>query len=298
MKNVITTAVLVLFLLPLLTPAGHADSAPDVRVSELRGTLHLLQGRGGNVVASVGDDGILLIDDDYAPLAAAYQKALGALSGSTDTPRFVLNTHWHGDHTGANGYWAEAGAVIIAQANVRERMSKPSKSPITGEDVPARPAAALPVVSYANAMALHINGDDVELQYFPSGHTDGDSVVFFAAHNVVHMGDLFFNNAFPFVDVSAGGSLAGYIANVEAVLSRVDEQTLIVPGHGALASKADLERYLAMINSTREEVRAALAGGKTSEQISSQGLSAQWKPWGNGFIKEAQWIATLLAAQP
>lgn len=301
MRNAVSPTTLIaplcLLLLPLVMSAGFAKAEPDIRVTELRGPLQLLQGRGGNVVASVGAEGVLLIDDDYAPLAAAYQKALETLSESNATPRFVLNTHWHGDHTGANAHWAETGAVIIAQANVRERMSRPSKSPVTGEDRPARAAAALPVVSYANAMVLHFNGDDVEVQHFPSGHTDGDSVVFFAANNVVHMGDLFFNGAFPFVDTSSGGSLTGYIANVEAVLGRVDDQTLIVPGHGALANKADLVGYLAMIRSTQKEVREALASGKTEEEITAQGLSSRWKAWGNGFIKEAQWIATLVASE-
>lgn len=272
-----------------------AASGPAVRVTELRGPLHLLQGRGGNVVASVGSDGVLLVDDDYAPLAEAYQQAVDALSGSASTPQFVLNTHWHGDHTGGNLHWGQKGAVIVAQANVRQRMGQPGKHPVSGDDRPASPAAALPVVSYTHSMALHFNSDDVELEHFPSGHTDGDSVVFFSAQNVIHMGDLFFNNAFPFVDTSSGGSLAGYIANVEAVLARVDDATLVVPGHGALAAKKDLERYLNMIRTTQAEVRSALASGKSVEAITAQGLSSQWKSWGKGFIKEAQWIATLAA---
>lgn len=284
-------------ILPFALGAAVANAEGDVSVTELRGPLHLLQGRGGNVVASVGEDGILLVDDDYAPMAPAYQQALDALSGSTGAPSYVLNTHWHGDHTGANAHWANAGAVIVAQANVRQRMSGPSKSPVTGEDRPPSPLAALPVVSYSSSMALHFNADDVELQHFPSGHTDGDSVVLFAATNVIHMGDLFFNGAFPFVDTSSGGSLSGYMANVEAILERVDANTLIVPGHGPLATKADLARYLDMIRSTQSEVRAALAKGKTAQQITDEGLSSQWESWGNGFIKEAPWIATLLAAE-
>lgn len=285
------------FVIPLIATSNAAVSAePSIDVSELRGSLHMLQGRGGNVIASVGEDGMLLVDDDYAPMAPAYQRALNVLSGSTGAPRYVLNTHWHGDHTGANEHWAGTGAVIVAQVNVRERMSRPSKHPVTGEDRAARAKAALPVVSYATSMALDFNGDDVELEHFPSGHTDGDSVVFFSQQNVVHMGDLFFNGAFPFVDLSSGGSLAGYVANVERVLARLDSQTLIVPGHGPLAKQEDLTRYLAMIRATQQEVLDAKANGSTEREIVDQGLTAPWKSWGNGFIKEGQWIATILAS--
>ena len=165
--------LIVAFSLLALAPATSA--APDIKVTELRGPLHLLQGRGGNVVASIGADGVLLIDDDYAPLAPAYQRAIDELSGSTDAPRFVLNTHWHGDHTGGNLHWAAEGSIIVAQSNVRQRMSRPSKHPFSGEDRPPSPASALPVVSYSQSMALHFNQDDVELQHFPGGHTDGDA---------------------------------------------------------------------------------------------------------------------------
>ncbi|MFK7976169.1 MAG: MBL fold metallo-hydrolase [Halioglobus sp.] len=286
----------VVFVVSFVLNATVVADEKKVRITELRGSLHLLQGKGGNVVASVGADGILLVDDDYEPLAGDYQQALNTLSGATDTPSYVLNTHWHADHTGTNTHWAQSGAVIVAQTNVRQRMSRPSKSPVTGKNRPARPISALPVISYANSMSLYFNADDVELEHFPSGHTDGDSVVFFSAQNVVHMGDLFFNGAFPFVDTSSGGSLDGYILNVERALQRVDGDTLVVPGHGPLANKSDLERYLAMIRATQNEVLKAISSGKSAQEILKQGLSPQWESWGTGFIKEHQWIATLLAA--
>jgi len=288
--------VLLATCLVLQLPVAVQSAEVEVQITGLKGNLHMLKGRGGNVLASVGDDGILLVDDDYGALALAYEVALEKLSGTRKAPRFVLNTHWHGDHTGANQHWGEAGALVIAHTNVRQRMSRPSVSPVTGANTPASPPIALPVVTYVNSMALHINGDDVELQHLPNGHTDGDSVVFFVEQNVVHMGDLFFNKAFPFVDTGSGGSLDGYIANVEAVLGKVDENTVIVPGHGPLASKADLVVYLDMIRTTRQEVIEALAQGKSVPAVISQGLAAKWKPWGTGFINEAKWIATIAAA--
>lgn len=296
MRNLATFVALFLFSLPVFAQAQPAANV-KVKITGLTETLHLLQGRGGNVVASVGDDGILLVDNDFAPLAPAYQQALDSLSGAANVPRFVLNTHWHGDHAGANQHWGEAGAVLVAHGNVRKRMSRPSLHPVTGANTPASSPAALPVVTYADALTLHINGDDVELQHLPGGHTDGDSVVFFVEQNVVHMGDLFFNDAFPFVDTSSGGSLDGYLANVENVLAKIDDKTVIVPGHGPLASKDDLARYADMIRATRAEVEAALATGKSVPAIITAGLTPRWKPWGQGFIKEAQWIATIAAAQ-
>ena len=175
--------------------------APTVSVTPLQGSLYLMQGRGGNVVVSVGDDGVLLVDDDYGEYATAYQGAINTLAASAAEPRFVLNTHWHGDHTGSNAFWADRGAVIMAHTNVRQRMSTRQEMKALNKVVEPSPAAALPVVTYDDSLAVHFNGDDIEVQHYPGGHTDGDSVVFYSGQNVVHMGDLFFKDAFPFVDV-------------------------------------------------------------------------------------------------
>ncbi|GHD39313.1 MBL fold metallo-hydrolase [Halioglobus pacificus] len=272
------------------------EEAPSVSVSELKGNLHLLQGRGGNVVASVGEDGVLMIDDDYAEYAPAYHDALRELSADSSVPTFVINTHWHFDHTGANNYWGEQGALIVAHTNVRERMSTRQEMKAFNRVIEPSPKAALPVVTYGDSLALHFNGDDVEVQHFPTGHTDGDSVVFFAAENVVHMGDHYFKDRFPFVDLGSGGNVLGFAANIEAVLAKVDDQTVIVPGHGDLADRKDLERYLDMLTRTIDAVQSGIEGGMTVEQITEKGLGDEWESWGSGFIKEDAWIGFIASS--
>lgn len=293
MKKTLLPLTCVLLLGPL---CSMATVAQDVSVQPLDGPLHLLQGEGGNVVASVGADGVLLVDDDYARLASAYETALQGLAGTAAAPRFVVNTHWHGDHAGANEHWGNSGAVIMAHSNVRKRMASPQMSPITGKIKQASPAAALPIVTFGDSLVLHFNGLDVEVQHYPAGHTDGDSVVFFPALNIVHMGDLFFKDRFPFVDLGSGGNVLSYIANVENVLAKIDAQTQIVPGHGSLANKKDLQRFLAMLRETSAAISSALEDGKTLQQIIDTGLSDKWASWGGGFINEASWIKIVAAS--
>ena len=251
----------------LVSPV-FAQTAPTVTVTPLKGPLHLLQGRGGNVVASVGEDGVLLVDDDFAAMATAYGVALAGLAGEGASPAYVLNTHWHTDHAGGNAYWGEREATIVAHRNVRVRMSTRQEMKALGRVVEPSPPEALPVVTFGDNMALYFNGMDIDLQHYPAGHTDGDTIVYFGAQNVVHMGDHFFKDRFPFVDLGSGGSVAGYIANIEAVLARVDDNTVIVPGHGAIAARGDLERFHGMLTATREQVREALAAGSSVEDLS------------------------------
>lgn len=282
-------------VITLLTPAMVVmaqEEAPSVTQTPLGGALYVLQGRGGNVLASVGEDGILLVDDDYAETAPAYSAVLDQLDESGRQPRFVLNTHWHGDHTGGNAFWAERGAVVVAHINVRNRMATRQEMKAMGRVVEPSPKEALPVVTFGHSLALHFNGDVLEVQHFPEGHTDGDSIVFFTAENVVHMGDLMWKDRFPFVDVGSGGNVFSLIANIERILARIDDQTTLVAGHGGpLANKADLERYLAMLRTTSALVRDKLAQGQSLEAITAQGLGDEWSSWGEHYIKEAAWIS-------
>ena len=280
-------------LLLLMSLAGRAQpetDVPEVEITPIKGSLYLLQGRGGNVVASVGDDGILIIDDDYAEYATAYHQALKTISGAEGLPEFVINTHWHQDHVGTNAYWGERGAVIMAHDNVYRRMSTRQEMKALGRVVEASPAPALPVVTYADGLTVRFNGEQLDIQHFPGGHTDGDSVVFFNVQNVVHMGDHYFKDRFPFVDLGSGGNVLNFTANVAAVLARINDETVIVPGHGELATRADLAHYLQMLETTTALVKSRLDQGMSVEALAEQGLGEEWAGWGQGFIKPEAWV--------
>ncbi|TXS96680.1 MBL fold metallo-hydrolase [Parahaliea maris] len=278
--------------------SAQEDAELVVKVSPLPAPLHLLQGRGGNVVASVGEDGVLIIDDDYTNYAPVYAETLKGLAAAGEaTPRFVLNTHWHFDHTGGNAFWGERGAVIVAHDNVYQRMSTRQEMKAMNRVVEPSPRPALPVVTYADSLALRFNGTTIEAQYYPSGHTDGDSVVYFVEQNVVHMGDHFFKDRFPFVDLGSGGSVGGYLNNVRAVLKRIDTNTVVVPGHGDLATRADLRSYVGMLEATIGLVNDRLDDGASVDEIVAEGLGNKWDSWGAGFIDEAKWIRTIAASR-
>ncbi len=287
------TRKLVVLALCLLTLPALAQK-PEVKITPLKDSLYLLQGRGGNVVASLGDDGVLMIDNDFANYRPAYQAALDSLGDAE--ARFVINTHWHGDHTGGNAGWGESGSVILAHDNVRQRLSTTQVNKFFDRTTEASPAAAWPLVTYADSLALHVNGDTVEVQHYPAGHTDGDSVIFFVNANVVHMGDHYFKDRFPFVDLASGGSVDGFVDNIAGLLERVDGNTIIVPGHGDLANRADLKRYHQMLLETRKTVRDMLARGMDLEAIQARGLGKKWEAWGEFFINEDAWISFIVAS--
>jgi glyoxylase-like metal-dependent hydrolase (beta-lactamase superfamily II) len=280
--------------LAAIAVAASAAEPPSVTTTRIKPALYLLQGRGGNVVASVGGDGVLLVDDDYSQYAPAYDRAVAAISDAN--VRFIVNTHWHGDHTGSNEYWGKKDAVIVAHDNVRQRLSTLQVNKFLGRETPPSDPAAWPLVSYGDSMALHLNGNSIELQHYPRGHTDGDTVVFFTTDNVVHMGDHFFKDRFPFVDIGSGGNAAGFTDNVKAVLAKVDANTVIVPGHGSLANRADLQRYYQMLVETRAEVGAMKSSGMNLQQVQQRGLDSRWDAWGSGFINEEKWISFLYAS--
>ncbi len=268
-----------------------AESAEDrfagveVKALPVRDNVYILTGAGGNIGVSVGADGTLIVDDQYAPLADRIVAALEAIDGGA--PKLVLNTHFHGDHTGSNPIFGEL-ATIVAHDNVRARLA-------TREDFPAR---GLPVLTYADSVTVHFNGDTLEVMHLPAGHTDGDSVVWFRGANVLHTGDLLFKDRFPFIDQASGGSVPGVIVNLTRLLDMLPEDVAIIPGHGPLASRADLQATLGMIRATRAEVMEALGQGRSVDEIVADGLDPQWASWGAGFINEERWIRTLAASGP
>jgi cyclase len=248
-------------------------SGVEVVATPIRDNLYLITGRGGNIVASTGDDGTFLVDDQYAPLTERIQAALDEI---TDRPvRFVINTHWHGDHVGGNENFAEAGAVIVAHENVRSRMSSDQFMATFDVMVPAAPPKALPVVTFTEGVSLHLNGDDVRVIHVAHAHTDGDALVHFKRANVLHMGDIFFHGLYPFIDLGSGGGIHGMIAAVGRGLELADEDTLVVPGHGPLSNRAELAAYGEMLALFRDRIAALKVEGRTLEEVVAAGPTAE-----------------------
>jgi glyoxylase-like metal-dependent hydrolase (beta-lactamase superfamily II) len=230
------------------------------------------------------------VDDQFAPLAPKIKEAL---KGITDKPlRFVINTHFHGDHTGGNAAFGTE-ATIIAHDNVRKRLQEGGT--VGGNSVAVAPKEALPVVTFNDRATVHVNGEDIRAIHFPNGHTDGDAVIFFPKANVVHMGDDFVTYGFPFVDVGSGGSVSGMIAGVEKVLSMVPQDVKIIPGHGPLSGVADVRKFVDMLKDTRALVAKALADGKKADQMKDEHLLAKYEALGKSFIKTDAWIDLLVA---
>ena len=267
-------------------------SKVEVTSEKVAEGVYMLKGAGGNIGLSVGADAAFLIDDEYAPLTPKIKAAVAAL---TDKPiRFVLNTHWHGDHTGGNKDMGEAGALIVAHENVRRRMSTEQFIAAFNMREPAAPPKALPVVTFTDAVTFHLNGDEIHAFHVPPAHTDGDAVVHFRKANVIHAGDLFFNGMYPFIDLDTGGSVSGMIGGADRMLAIAGDQTRIIPGHGPLGNKADLRAFRDMLATTHDRVAALAKAGKTLEQVTAAAPTAEFDAkWGNGFFKPAQFVAIL-----
>ena len=267
-------------------PAVQAQPNPDeveVRVVPVAERVWMLQGAGGNIGVSAGEDGVFLVDDQYAPLTP---KILAAVKTVSERPvRFVLNTHWHGDHTGGNENLGEAGAVIVAHHNVRERMSAEQFIAVFDRTVPASPRGALPVITFGDGVTFHLNGDTLEVVHQPAGHTDGDSAVVWQGADVIHAGDLFFHGFYPLIDVGTGGSIDGLIAAVANLLDRAGPSTRIIPGHGALAGREDLAAYYEMLQGVRAAVAKLVAEGTDRAAVLAAKPTAPWdEAWGGGII--------------
>jgi cyclase len=271
-------------------------SKVQIKVTKVSGNIYMLEGEGGNIAASVGADGIVIVDDQFAPLAEKIQAALKNL-GITDKPvRFVINTHYHGDHTGGNAPFANSGSTVIAQDNVRKRLESGGVGGI-GESSKReiKPAAkeALPVITFEQDVTVHLNGEDIRALHFPSGHTDGDSIIFFPKNNVVHMGDDFVRYGFPFIDVLSGGSVQGMIDALEKASAQLPPDVKVIPGHGALSNLDDVRSFVKMLKETSAVVQSAINAHKTLAQMKQEKILAPWDKWSGDFINTDAWTETL-----
>ncbi len=286
--------VAVLLLLSTLAFAQDEDlSKVQMKVTRVAGNIYMLEGAGGNIGASVGEDGIVIVDDQYAPLAEKIQAALKNIS---DKPvRFVINTHYHNDHTGSNALF-QKNAPIIAHDNVRKRLAEGglggNGSSIHSEHKPAE-KDALPIITFDHDVTVHLNGEDIRALHFPAGHTDGDSVIFFPKSNVVHMGDDFVTYGFPFIDVDSGGSINGMIDALDKVVAQLPPDVKVIPGHGPVSSLDEVRAFTKMLKDTRAAVQAALNQGKTLEQMKHENILDPWKKYAGDFISEDAFLETL-----
>jgi cyclase len=273
--------------LALIAPTALAQrdfANIEIKVIPVAKNIYMLEGSGGNIGVSVGTDGNLIVDDQFAPLAEKIDAALQKLNPGK--LRFVLNTHHHGDHTGGNAAFGAKDATIIAQSNVRKRLAGEANSK----------QEALPVITFDQSASVHFNGEEIKLLHHGPGHTDGDSIILFTGANVVHMGDQFFNGGFPFVDLNSGGSVEGYLKTVALVLEKIPADAKIIPGHGKLATVDDLKSFHAMLIETTGLVQQGIAAGRSLADLKAAGLPDKFKNFGTGFIKTDRWIETIYSS--
>jgi cyclase len=274
--------------------AQHDDfSKVQIKVTKVAGSVYMLQGAGGNIGASVGEDGIVIVDDQYAPLAERIQQAL---KGIADKPvRFIINTHYHEDHTGGNEFFQKQ-APIIAQDNVRKRLEEGGNAGNGGsvkfEHKPAT-KGELPIITFDHDVTVHLNGEDIRALHFPAGHTDGDSVIYFPKSNVVHMGDDFITYGFPFIDIDSGGSIDGMIDGVEKAIAQLPADVKVIPGHGGVSNLDDVHAYVKMLKETRAAVQDGLNKKMTLDQMKEKKVLDPWKKYSGDFISEDAFLETL-----
>lgn len=277
------------FFCAIATAASSLAQAVEFELKRAGDRVYMLSGEGGNIGVCVGDDGVFVIDDQFAPLTPGILEEIKKIS---EKPvRFVVNTHWHGDHTGGNENLGEAGAIIVAHVNVRERMSEKQFMETFNRTVEPSPKGALPVITFEQSVTFHWNDETIEVVHVEPAHTDGDSFVHFRSANALHAGDVFFNGMYPFIDTGTGGNLEGMIRAVERILERCDAETRIIPGHGPLASRADLERYQRMLTTARDRIEPMLRAGRSRDEVIAAKPTADLDAdWGGGFMKPDVWV--------
>jgi len=265
------------------------DKAVEFTTIQLSDAIYMLQGRGGNVGISTGEDGLYIIDDQVKPITSQLLQAIRKISNKPI--KFVINTHYHADHTGGNEAIGGAGAVIIAHDNIRKRMTSKQVSIFMNNTTPPYPKGALPVVTFNDRMSLHFNGESATAYYVANGHTDGDSIIHFPVSNVIHMGDMYFNGLYPYVDLDAGGSMEGLVEAADLALSMADESTRIIPGHGPLAMTEDLKSYRDFLIKASANVQELIDQDMNLQQIIAAQPTREWdETMGKTWIKPAQFV--------
>ena len=289
-------------LIPILLLQFGDLTKVQIKTTKVAGSVSMLEGAGGNIGVTAGADGVFIIDDEFAPLAPKIKAAIAAIS--KQPLKFIFNTHWHGDHTGGNEVMSGNGALIVAHDNVRKRMSTEQVSELMKMfggpgTVPASPAKALPVITFSEDTTFFLNGDEIHIFHVPAAHTDGDAIIHFKKANVMHAGDVFINGAYPVIDYGSGGTIDGYIAAQEKLLSVVDDTTKIIPGHGPLADKAALQKAHDMIVAARAAIAKASQGGKkTLEQVIAAKPTAEWDAQWGTFIKPEMFVTMVYKSLP
>ncbi len=288
MKKTAFLSLVILFSIQVL--AQQNFDTLRIRPQKITDNIYMLKGAGGNIGVLVGKEGTLMVDDQFAPLSNKINGAIKTIDPGEI--RFLINTHIHGDHSGGNENFKRMDATIVAHDQVRERMMKESVNPISKKVTPPRDKDAWPVVTFGDRMSFHLNDEDVELIHLSPGHTDGDVLVHFVKANVFHTGDTFTRGGYPFVDLTTGGSFTGYLTSLDKTLSLLDDNSKVIPGHGELATKADVKIFRDKLVDIRDQVAAALKKGKKVEDIPAMGITDKYDvDWGkNGFVKGKDFV--------
>jgi len=291
-RTIISSLIFCIVLLSVSSAIGQDYDKVQIKTVKTSGNVYMLMGSGGNLGVLVGDDGVFLVDDQFAPLTKKIKDAIGKISDKEI--RFLINTHWHFDHVGGNENLGETGSVIIAHENVRKRMSTDQFIEFFQKKVPASPKVALPIITFTQDLMFHLNGEDIHVFHVNNAHTDGDSIVYFRNSNVIHTGDIYFAGIYPFIDTSSHGSVNGVIDAAQHILSIIDDNTKVIPGHGSLSNKAELSAYVDMLISMRAKITKQISDGKTLEEIQKTKPAQKFdEKWGHGMLTSDKFVQIL-----
>ena len=287
MKRILT--ITLFFAVSMTAKSQQNWDSIKVTSQKVKGNIYMLKGSGGNIGVLTGEDGVVMVDDQFLQLSTKIKDEIASLDNGPI--RFTLNTHIHGDHSGSNEYFKQLGSTIVAHDLVRERMMKEHVNKAQNSVTPPRDKDAWPEVTFPDKLTLHLNGQDIELLHFEPGHTDGDVIVHFKQANVFHMGDVFVTYGYPYIDMSSGGSINGLISTIDKTLTLMNEESVVIPGHGELCKKEDVKKYRDRLADIRDKISAALKKGKKVEELADLGITNAYDAeWGKGFIKGKDFV--------